>query len=227
ALKQWMFIVYNAALPAAIIIGSLYNQRGNISNQTFLQSAISWIAFITFNSALSSNLEVIALREQGYLKQYRTLLKSPYIFVFSKQLVALTFEFLSLIIIVLASFLILNIDPRNLIIFFLIAFLGFWPLSQLFQIFLDFPISHKSLSTITMIGTAVSLLLAVSLEKYSTLFSAYATGISPIGFVSLIFSYIYRGTNIYLLLYLIYAALYILIGYVGFKKMIVVPTKKD
>ncbi|GAA0368036.1 hypothetical protein GCM10008932_19860 [Alkalibacterium iburiense] len=105
ALANKLNFLYTLLIPAVLLSLQLYSQPGN---EEGVSHAIiySWLAYMVINHALTHTFAVSILREQGYLKQYHTVVTSVYIFLISEALVGL-FKLLAstLMLLILVSFL--------------------------------------------------------------------------------------------------------------------------
>ena len=71
-ITQWIYFIYSILLPLTMIIPKL-SINGDASEPKIIATMLPWIGFLTLSNAITANADVIALREQGYLKQYKTL----------------------------------------------------------------------------------------------------------------------------------------------------------
>ena len=87
--------IYKIIFPVLIIVFNSGNQYGD----SLVASVIPWVSYLIFISGVSVVIETATLREQGYLKQYHTLVSHQSVFIISKFIVEIMFFCMSIVII--------------------------------------------------------------------------------------------------------------------------------
>ena len=210
---QWIYFVYSIVLPIIMIFGSLNYPVYN--NKNIIQVILPWIGFITYNNAITSNSDVINLREQGYIKQYKTLISSPYILVFSKHVVWFTMQLIEVLIISIVSYLFFGVNLiANALILSLVSLISFFPLAFLFQFLYIMPLSTQTITVFTYIATTIIFFFAFESNK-----SSLINSFNPILFFRSCFDLITSFSFSRFFSYLFISLILSFIGLIGYKKM--------
>lgn len=217
-------IIYTTVLPTIMMV----MQASSFSKESIKQIVIPWLAYMIYVNAFNVVLEIAYLREQGYLKQYSTLIKSNSVFIISKSLVGLLLLVVStLFFLVIASvmyqrpLLLLGIQAV------LIELFIFFPLLSLNLFLLSFQMKVK---TISILGNGMMVLIimaTVVVQKVLNANSFLVVLINPIALISETFSFFSDevigafdiGT------YIIIIAIYLLIGRISYKYMKIIPVE--
>ncbi|WP_158727596.1 hypothetical protein [Levilactobacillus enshiensis] len=163
---QWIFLIYSILLPLFMIIPNL-STTAHASLTQMLTIILPWIGFLTFSNAISASSDVIALREQGYLKQYKTLVTSLSVFTVSKQLVWFTMQIAELLLISVVCAVLYHLNLLFIFSTLLVAsVMSYLVLANIFQFLILLPINLKVLSVVNYICFAVAFFLAFSASQF-------------------------------------------------------------
>ncbi|AKP65243.1 hypothetical protein FC99_GL001923 [Levilactobacillus koreensis JCM 16448] len=163
---QWVFLGYSILLPLIMIIPNLSIATHSSSAAT-LNTILPWIGFLTFSNAITANSDVVTLREQGYLKQYKTLVTSLSVFTFSKQLIWFAMQCAEILLISLVCAILYHINIVFVFGTLLIASaMTYFVLANIFQFLILLPINAKVLVVVNYICFAIAFFLAFSASKF-------------------------------------------------------------
>lgn len=163
-ITQWIYFTYSILLPLTMIIPKL-SINGDASEPKIIATMLPWIGFLTLNNAITANADVIALREQGYLKQYKTLVTSLTVFTFSKQLVWFFMQTIEIFLISIVCAVLYQMNIVLLVPFFGASIMTYPILVSLCQLLILLPINSKALTVINYIFFAIAFFLAFSASK--------------------------------------------------------------
>lgn len=214
-------LLYRLLFP--LIIVSFQMSSGNMHPQL----VIPWCAYMLFSSAVNTVIEISILREQGYLKQYHTLINGNKVFILSKAIVEfLMMAISSLLFILLVAVLnethfweILRIYPALL----LSSMVVYIPLIQLCLFFLTLPLDSQQIIAVGNVSMVLTIVLTFFSQKLN-LFADFFRLINPIAFITEIIN-ICSGYPINYPLY-VYATIimiYIVGGCLSYKKIRILP----
>lgn len=168
ALANKLNLLYTLVLPAVLLSLQLYSQP---SNDEVVSATIiySWLAYMIINHALTHTFAVSILREQGYLKQYHTIVKSVYIFLISEALVGLFNLMVStLLLLILMSFLTQISIIQLVVLSFRTILLTYPALVLLFSFFLRFKVNRQTISTIQNAAMMVLIVALIITQAFLT-----------------------------------------------------------
>lgn len=218
-------IIYRLFFPIFMIIMQSFNNEEEIN----INNIVLWLSFMLFNSAVHTIIETLYLREQGYLKQYHSLVSGDWIFIISKGLVEFTILLLGTLVILLFLSLV-NINELHTIIHvfsrMLITYcVLFIPLVCLISLLLLFPINKKNISLISGIVPTMMIIGTFAIQ-WTDLISdlPLISFFNPLMVIGFLF-YEISGftTSISWINFLLIIGLYILIGILSIKNMRILP----
>lgn len=215
-------LIYSALIPTIMMILQTNNQP---YDETTL---ISWLSYMIYINSVSVILELADLREQGYLKQYSSIIKSNSIFILSKTIVNLVVLLLSTVFLfIIASFIYGSLLKMLLFKSLIIELLVFFPLVCLNLVFLAFRMKIKTINVVGNIIMFILLILTYLLN--STIFEnfMFISLINPISFIShffLVSPLNVRLSQLILNLSIV-TILYLIIGIFSYKNLKILPVE--
>ncbi|WP_203640870.1 hypothetical protein [Levilactobacillus andaensis] len=163
---QWVFLGYSILLPLLMIIPNLSTATHSGSTAA-LNTILPWIGYLIFSNAITANSDVVTLREQGYLKQYKTLVTSLSVFTVSKQLVWFAMQCVEILLISLVCAVLYHINIVFIFGTLLIAStMTYFVLANIFQFLILLPINAKALVVVNYICFAIAFFLAFSASQF-------------------------------------------------------------
>jgi hypothetical protein len=226
ALSNKVSYFYSLVLPGIMLYLQLSVQ--NLEMETVRVISTSWLAYMIINHALTYTFKVSFLREQGYLKQYHTLVKDISVFLVSQGLAGLlNLIGSSLIMILLASFM----SDLSFIIFavesFLVILLVYPPLVFLFSFFLSFRMRHQTIIVIRNIASSVLMFLTFAMQSIvPTNINIIIRLLNPLNLTMMLYRVIasmdFLNFGLHILPVLL---LYSLIGIVSMKQVAILPVE--
>lgn len=113
--------LYKIFLPALLLI---MNSIGKSDPELVIRQIIPWLSYLLLVAGINVIADYILLREQGYLKQYHTLVSSHWVIFLAKAIVEFLFLFLSIVAILGLLMLIFSSQAVALLRLLLVALLA-------------------------------------------------------------------------------------------------------
>lgn len=149
---------YSLAIPGIMLYLQLPFENHNMEFVYIIST--SWLAYMIVNHALTYTFKVSFLREQGYLKQYHTIVKDMSIFLSSQGLAGfINLIGSSLLITLLLAFLTELSFISFATVTTLVILLVYPPLIMLFSFFLSFQMRQQTINMIRNIASSVLMFL--------------------------------------------------------------------
>ncbi|HIW72526.1 MAG TPA: hypothetical protein H9875_07875 [Candidatus Levilactobacillus faecigallinarum] len=221
-------LIYTLALPVFfLVLNAQKHLFQHLTTGQFINDIVPFIVWIVVSNALMAIGDVGALREQGYLKQYKTLVVNPSVLLVSKFLVALITLFLTTGLVGLTCSLLFRLAPvTTLLQIWGMLLLTFIPSICLGLPILAFTMRFQTLNTVV---NAVLMVVMFGSLGISALLNPAVTNL----FVNII-SPVYFDMNVYALVatgnfgqfgmsYLVITLGWVLIGLWSYRHLKLLP----
>ncbi|MDV7720257.1 hypothetical protein GA840_10520 [Pediococcus ethanolidurans] len=223
-------LVYTICLPLvflAINVGDAFFKP--LTLDSYVVNVMPYVGWMIFSNCVTTAGNIASLREQGYLKQYRTLIVNPSVFIVSQALVNLVLILSTLLLVaVLSSWV------------FKLGFLSLLGQLWLTLVLVYLPVTCYSLPLIALawrlktIDTAInglSLLVILGTFAVNTLLTVHASNpvlnlISPIYLVNNVFAMLtVVPINHFIGTYSLILVLFLALGWFSYRHIKLLPTE--
>ena len=188
-----------------------------------------YIGWMIFSNCLTTASNVAILREQGYLKQYRTLVVSPAVFLVSQALVSLGIILMTLLLVALLSAITFKLAFLSLLgRLWLTVLLTYLPVTCFGLPLIALALRRK---TVDMIGNALAMIIVVGTFMLSNMLTVSANNpllnlVSPIYLVTNVFAMISVGpVSHFMTTYLLSLIVLLVIGGFSYRHIKILPTE--
>ncbi|TPR42302.1 hypothetical protein DY124_07830 [Apilactobacillus micheneri] len=222
---------YSALFPIVmLILQSRSIMFQPISVKNFNSKVLPWISLLIFSYIIYTIIDLIQLREQGYMKQYSSLVINQSVFILSKLIVNIIVLFITTICTAIICSLLFSINPfimaTKLILLVIITYI---PLVCICLPLLSLSIKRK---TIPILVNIIMIILLIMSFSIFSIYNIKTTNvimnlIDPLFFINNVFMFITGNINTigftkcYCMIFLIN----LIIGVIGYKKMLILPTE--
>ena len=200
-----------------------------LSLATYTTQVMPYIAWMIFTNCLTTASSVAVLREQGYLKQYRTLVVSPAVFIISQALVNLGVILMTLFLIAVLSTMTFKLAFFPLLgRLWLTLLLVYLPVTCYSLPLIALALRRKTVDTVT---NALSLIVIVGTFMVSNLLAVSANNpllnlISPIYLVNNVFAMLsVVPVSHFIMTYLLSLVVLVAIGGLSYRHLKILPTE--
>lgn len=210
--------VYKIMFPVFFII---FNSWGASEQATF-HTVIIWISYMIFMAGISINMDLATLREQGYLKQYHSLVSHHTVFLVAKFFVELAFLLLSITMTLLVLIVLNPLSFQALVwlgfVAILVAVIMILPVTALMSFILLLDLNTKSLTTLS----GVLVLLTIGLLYLSNFEWGIASWVNPIYLTNHLMAGLFQG-SLPSLTFFWPLLIYLTIGIYSYSQMPILP----
>lgn len=230
-LENKLVFLYTALFPVVMII--IQSKRfffQKISTTTFTRIVLPWIFWLIFTDILFAVMDIPMLREQGYLKQYSSLLSNNSVFIISKMIINLFIIFITLLCTSIFCAVLFRMNPFGLIFKLLeVLVLTYIPLVGICLPLICIKLKQKSIPVILNLATIALLVISSLIINTFTvkITDVLLNTFDPIYFLNDTFQFLI-GNVPALDFFFTFAIVYImsmLIGFVSYKKMLILPVE--
>lgn len=224
--------IYSAFFPIVmLIIQARQLMFQPISTLDFNRYVLPWISWLIFSDIIFSVMDIAVLREQGYFKQYYSLVTNKSVFIVSKIIVNLVILSLTMLATSIVCSLLFQMGLAVILLKLMeLILISFIPLVSICLPLIAMPIKQK---TIPVLVNLIMVLLLVISTLLITLYNLKVTNIfmniiDPVFFISDVFAFLTHtiGYAPFLLTYTIVFVITILIGLFSYKKMLILPVER-
>lgn len=217
---------YSLGLPTIMLYLQLSFQNLNIEHINLIIT--SWLTYMIINHALTFTFKVSFLREQGYLKQFHTIVKHKSIFLISQALAGLINLAISSILLILLGSIMMNISFIYLVLkTIFVILLIYLPLIMLFSLLLRFQLRYQTIVIIQNIASSVLMFLTFITQNFMPFgFNRLLFFISPITLTMELFSILIEADILNLFTQIIPVLIvYMLIGILSLNRINILPVE--
>lgn len=224
-------LIYTVCLPVVFLV--LNTQKllfHRLSPTQFGANVVPFIAWIVFSNSLVAITRLGLLREQGYLKQYRTLVVGPSVLVLAELLVTLGEVLIILTLVGLACGLLFRLPPLPLLVqLWEMLLLVYFPTVCTAMPLLAIPLKADTLNNVlnallflVMFGSG-----AVSFFMTPSLTNPLINLVSPVYFEGDVFTALATGAlGRYAVTYLLVTGVWAVIGIWSYRHLRLLPTER-
>lgn len=224
SISNKMTFFYSLVLPGLLLQFQILSQLQDIEAVSII--FVSWMGYMIINHALIHTFALSLLREDGYLKQYHTIVKSPSIFVIGRTLVGFIHLIWSSLILVFLVTLTTELSFAYLALLSLsVILLTYPPFVMLCSFFLIFRVKSETVITIRNVAAnAFMFLTFISQVNLSDGINTFIDAISPIALTMNTFFLIAEMDIMgFVITILPTLLIYLLIGTFSLKHMEILP----
>lgn len=223
-------LIYTICLPLVFLVLNVSSALFRpLSLTVYVNQVMPYIGWMIFSNCLMTAGTVATLREQGYLKQYRTLVVSPAVFIVSQALVNLGIILMTLLLVAVLSS-----------VTFKLAFFPLLGRLWLTLLLVYLPVTCYSLplialalrrKTVDTVMNALSLIVILGTFMVSNLLAVPASNpllnlISPIYLVNNVFAMIsVAPVSHFIMTYLLSLVVLVAIGLLSYRHLKILPTE--
>ena len=223
-------LIYTICLPLVFLIMNVSSAFFKpLSLTTYTAQVVPYIGWMIFSNCLTTASNVAILREQGYLKQYRTLVVSPAVFLVSQALVSLGIILMTLLLVALLSAITFKLAFLSLLgRLWLTVLLAYLPVTCFGLPLIALALRRKTVDTIE---NALALIVVVGTFMLSNMLAVSASNpllnlVSPIYLVTNVFAMISVGpVSHFITTYLLSLIVLLVIGGLSYRHIKILPTE--
>ncbi|NVY96784.1 hypothetical protein HU830_06400 [Lactobacillus sp. DCY120] len=224
--------VYSALFPIImLIIQSKQLMFQQISIVDFNRYVLPWISWLIFSNVIFSVMDIAVLREQGYFKQYYSLVSNQSVFIMSKLIV----NFMVLLVIMFFTGIVCTLlfKMNFFVIFFKLLELiviTYIPLVNICLPLISIPMRQKTIPILANVVMIALLVVSSALiNQYDIALSNVLMNLfNPVFFTTDTFGFL---TNIvpirnFLQTYVVVLLLTGIVGVISYQKMLIIPVER-
>ncbi|MGH2077776.1 hypothetical protein [Aerococcus urinaeequi] len=226
-LNNKIALIFTVLFPCVMVIINL-NSPTLPEIKTTL---VFWLGYLVMINALTSITEVLTLREQGYLKQYKTIVRHISIFLWSKAFVNWVNLTLTSCAIIIFTCIYLNVSPfRVLFLIIPICTLLYLLLIGGFSFLLILPLNQKNISILITLIIVAMTMISNNLEVFSKSYISFflVNLLDPLILMNTIYQMLNNEISTKLLYSIIIPifVIFLVIGWIFIPKTRILPSKE-